>query len=56
MFLFTHYLGNRLLKLVTNILYNTMLTDMETCYKVMRADVLKSLHAAGPTVSASSPS
>jgi len=40
-FLFTHYLGNRLLNLITNILYNTMLTDMETCYKVMRADVLR---------------
>ena len=42
-FLFTHYLGNRLLTLVTNILYNTMLTDMETCYKVMRVDVLRSM-------------
>ena len=42
-FLFTHYLGNRVLTLLTNILYNTMLTDMETCYKVMRADVLKSM-------------
>ena len=35
-FLFTHYAGNRFLTLVTNVLYNTMLTDMETCYKVMR--------------------
>ena len=41
-FLFTHYAGNRLLTLITNVLYNTMLTDMETCYKVMRADVLRS--------------
>jgi glycosyltransferase involved in cell wall biosynthesis len=41
-FLFTHYAGNRLLTLITNILYNTMLTDMETCYKVMRREVLKS--------------
>ena len=40
---FTHYLGNRLLTLLTNVLYNTMLTDMETCYKVMRADVLRSM-------------
>jgi glycosyltransferase involved in cell wall biosynthesis len=39
-FLFTHYLGNRFLTLLTNVLYNTMLTDMETCYKVMRRDVL----------------
>ena len=41
-FLFTHYAGNRLLTLITNVLYNTMLTDMETCYKVMRTEVLKS--------------
>lgn len=42
-FLFTHYVGNRLLTFVTNLLYNTMLTDMETCYKAMRADVLRSM-------------
>jgi glycosyltransferase involved in cell wall biosynthesis len=42
-FLFTHYAGNRLLTLLTNVLYNTMLTDMETCYKVMRTDVLRSM-------------
>ena len=48
-FLFTHYLGNQLLTFVTNILYNTMLTDMETCYKVMRTEVLRSmsLHSDG---------
>jgi glycosyltransferase involved in cell wall biosynthesis len=42
-FLFTHYLGNRLLTLITNVLYNTMLSDMETCYKVMRREVLAGL-------------
>jgi glycosyltransferase involved in cell wall biosynthesis len=42
-FLFTHYAGNRFLTLVTNVLYNTMLTDMETCYKVMRAEIVRSL-------------
>ncbi|MBI1875429.1 MAG: glycosyltransferase family 2 protein [Acidobacteria bacterium] len=42
-FLFSHYLGNRFLTLVTNLLYNTMLTDMETCYKVMRTSVLRSM-------------
>jgi glycosyltransferase involved in cell wall biosynthesis len=42
-FLFTHYAGNRFLTLVCNMLYNTMLTDMETCYKVMRTDVLRSM-------------
>jgi glycosyltransferase involved in cell wall biosynthesis len=43
-FLFTHYLGNRIVTFATNVLYNTMLTDMETCYKVMRTDVLRSLN------------
>lgn len=42
-FLFTHYAGNRLLTLVTNLLFNTMLTDMETCYKAMRTEVLRSM-------------
>ena len=42
-FLFTHYAGNRVLTLLTNVLYNTMLTDMETCFKVMRAEVLRSM-------------
>ena len=42
-FLFTHYLGNRIVTLATNILYNTMLTDMETCYKAMRVDVLRAM-------------
>jgi glycosyltransferase involved in cell wall biosynthesis len=48
-FMFTHYLGNRVVTLATNVLYNTMLTDMETCYKVMRTDVLRSftLHSDG---------
>jgi glycosyltransferase involved in cell wall biosynthesis len=43
-FLFTHYLGNRVLTFVTNVLYNTMLTDMETCYKVMRREVLDGMN------------
>jgi glycosyltransferase involved in cell wall biosynthesis len=43
-FLFTHYLGNRVLTLLTNLMYNTMLTDMETCYKVMRREVLQGLN------------
>jgi len=42
-FLFTHYLANLFLNLVTNVLYNTTLTDMETCFKAVRADVLKAL-------------
>jgi len=42
-FMFSHYVGNRVLTFITNLLYNTMLTDMETCYKVMRTDVLRSM-------------
>jgi glycosyltransferase involved in cell wall biosynthesis len=42
-FMFAHYVGNRFLTLATNVLYNTMLTDMETCYKAMRVDVLRSM-------------
>jgi glycosyltransferase involved in cell wall biosynthesis len=41
-FLFTHYAGNRVLTLLTNVLYNTILSDMETCYKAMRTEVLRS--------------
>jgi glycosyltransferase involved in cell wall biosynthesis len=43
-FMFSHYLGNRVLTLLTNILYNTMLTDMETCYKVMRSEIVKGMN------------
>ena len=42
-FMFTHYVGNKILNLVTNLLYNVCLTDMETCYKVMRTSIAKSL-------------
>jgi len=38
---FWHMVGNRLLTLLSNIVTNLNLTDMETCYKVFRADVLK---------------
>ena len=42
-FMFAHYVGNKFVTLATNVLYNTMLTDMETCYKVMRIEVLRSM-------------
>lgn len=42
-FLFSHYLANLFLNLVTNVLYNTTLTDMETCFKAVRADILKKI-------------
>jgi glycosyltransferase involved in cell wall biosynthesis len=44
--LFWHKVGNRFLSLVTGVLYNTTLTDMETGYKAFRADVLASLELA----------
>lgn len=37
----THLLGNKLLTLITNILYNTTLTDMETCYKAFKTEFIK---------------
>ncbi len=42
-YLFWHRVGNRFLSLVTGVLFNTTLTDMETGYKAFRVDVLKSL-------------
>jgi glycosyltransferase involved in cell wall biosynthesis len=42
-YLFWHLVGNRFLSLVTGVLFNTTLTDMETGYKAFRADVLRSL-------------
>jgi glycosyltransferase involved in cell wall biosynthesis len=42
-YLFWHLLGNRFLSLLTNILYNTTLSDMETGYKAFRIEVLRSL-------------
>jgi glycosyltransferase involved in cell wall biosynthesis len=42
-YLFWHLVGNRFLSLLTGILYNTTLSDMETGYKAFRGDVLRSL-------------
>jgi glycosyltransferase involved in cell wall biosynthesis len=42
-YMFWHLVGNRFLSLLTNVLYNTTLSDMETGYKAFRADVLRSL-------------
>ena len=40
---FWHFMGNRLLTLVSNMFTNLNLTDMETCYKMVRAPLMKSL-------------
>jgi len=42
-YLFWHLVGNRFLSLLTNLLFNTTLSDMETGYKALRTDVLRSL-------------
>ena len=42
-YLFWHLLGNRFLSLLTAVLYNTTLSDMETGYKAFRAELLRSL-------------
>jgi glycosyltransferase involved in cell wall biosynthesis len=40
---FWHSVGNRVLTLLSNMLSNLNLTDMETCYKMVRAPLMKSL-------------
>jgi len=40
---FWHYLGNRLLTLLSNMFTNLNLTDMETCYKVFKTEILRSI-------------
>ncbi len=42
-YLFWHLVGNRFLSLVTGVLFNTTLSDMETGYKAFRIEVLRSL-------------
>jgi len=41
--MFWHWVGNRFLSLVTNALYNTTLSDMETCYKLIDRKLLDSI-------------
>lgn len=41
--LFWHRLGNQFLNIVINILYNTTLSDMETCYKLIPTELFRSL-------------
>lgn len=40
---FWNMVANRTLTFTTNILYNTILSDMETCYKVFRAEVVRGM-------------
>lgn len=38
-----HYIGNKFLTLLTNLLYGVLLTDMETCYKLMPGEFVRNL-------------
>lgn len=40
---FWHSIGNKMLTFLSNMLTNLNLTDMETCYKLFRADIIKSI-------------
>lgn len=42
--MFWHWIGNRFLSLLTNVLYNTTISDMETCSKLIEGDLIRSLH------------
>lgn len=41
--MFWHMVANKTLTLMTNILYNSILTDMETCYKVFKRELIQSI-------------
>jgi len=41
--LFWHYIGNKLLTIISNMFTNLNLTDMETCYKAFKANLLKDI-------------
>jgi glycosyltransferase involved in cell wall biosynthesis len=41
---FWHTIGNKILTFMSNALSNLNLSDMETCYKLFKSDILKSLH------------
>jgi len=41
---FWHTIGNRVLTFLSNMLTNLNLTDMETCYKLFRSDIIKKIH------------
>lgn len=42
-YMFWHRVGNGFLTFLTNLLYNTTLTDMETCYKMFRSEVIRQI-------------
>ena len=42
--LFWHRVGNAFLNLIVNVFYNTTLSDMETCYKLLPTDLFRKLN------------
>lgn len=48
-FLYWHYLANKFLTALTNILFDTMLTDMETGYKAVRTEILREMNLRSNT-------
>jgi glycosyltransferase involved in cell wall biosynthesis len=42
--LFWHYIGNRILTIFSNMFTNLNLTDMETCYKLFRTEIIKGIN------------
>jgi glycosyltransferase involved in cell wall biosynthesis len=42
-FMLHHYIGNKMLTIMTNILYNNILTDMETGYKAFRTEIIQAV-------------
>ncbi|MCJ7738689.1 MAG: glycosyltransferase family 2 protein [Anaerolineae bacterium] len=46
--LFWHMMGNRFLTFVANLLYDSTLSDMETCYKLFTREVSDNLHLKSP--------
>ena len=41
---FWHYVGNKILTTLSNMMTNLNLTDMETCYKVFKANIIKNIN------------
>jgi dolichol-phosphate mannosyltransferase len=39
----SYYLGNKILNFLTSVIYLSRITDMETCYKVFKSDVIKKI-------------
>lgn len=42
-FLLTSFIANKVLTVLTNLLFGSKITDMETCYKIFRADVINNI-------------